>query len=360
MQRHDAEHAFHPARRAQQVTGHGLVGRDADVLGVVAEHLLDGLGFAQVVEVRRGGVGVDVVHVLGADARLVDGGAHGLRHAQAVFVRGGHVVGVAGRAVAHHFCVNGGAARLGRFQRFQHQEAGAFTDDEAVAVVVERARGLGGGVVVGRGQRLQCGEAGNAHGRDGGFHAAGDHRVAAAHEDVGIGIADGMLARRTGAGGDQVGPLGPGEDGNLARRHVGDQHGDHERRDAVGAGLDEFGMEDLDGLQSAKAHAQQHAHAVGVGVVDDEAGMLDEHLAGGHRELDETVHALGLLGRHVLLWVEALDLAGDARGVLRSVEVGDGPDAGLSGHQVLPACRKVVTKGGDGRKAGHDDTLSGH
>jgi hypothetical protein len=88
--------------------------------------------------------------------------------------------------------------------------------------------------------------------------------------------------------------------------------------------------------------------------------MLDEHLAGRHRELDEAVHALGLLGRDVLFRVETLDLASDARGVLRSVEVGDGPDAGLSGHQVLPACRKVVTKGGDGRKAGHDDTLSGH
>ena len=50
----------------------------------------------------------------------------------------GDAEGVGGRAVAGHFRVNVGPAPAGMFEFFENQHAGAFAQDEAVAVQVER------------------------------------------------------------------------------------------------------------------------------------------------------------------------------------------------------------------------------
>ena len=102
--------------------------------------------------------------------------------------------GVVGRARADDFGVDGRAARLSVLKAFQHEQARAFAHDEAVAILVKGAGSLFGIVVVRGGERLQRGKAGNAHRRDGRFHAAGDADVAAAHDDLGIGRADGVGA----------------------------------------------------------------------------------------------------------------------------------------------------------------------
>ena len=65
----------------------------------------------------------------------------------AVRMRRGHVVGVAGGAVAAHLGVDAGAARPGVVERFQHQHGAALGDHEAVAAAIERPAG-GGGIVV--------------------------------------------------------------------------------------------------------------------------------------------------------------------------------------------------------------------
>lgn len=72
--------------------------------------------------------------------------------------------GVVGRARAYDFGVDGRAARLSVLEAFQHEQARAFTHDKAVAVLVKGAGSLFGIVVVRRGERLQRGKAGNAHG----------------------------------------------------------------------------------------------------------------------------------------------------------------------------------------------------
>ena len=82
------------------------------------------------------------------------------------------------KARAYDFGVDGRAARLSVLKAFQHEQARAFTHDKAVAVLVKGAGSLFGIVVVRRGERLQRGKAGNAHGRDGRFHTAGDAGVA--------------------------------------------------------------------------------------------------------------------------------------------------------------------------------------
>ena len=44
------------------------------------------------------------------------------------------MVRIAAHSVTHHFGQNPSAARLCAFQFFQHQNAGAFADDESVAL----------------------------------------------------------------------------------------------------------------------------------------------------------------------------------------------------------------------------------
>ena len=64
-------------------------------------------------------------------------------------------------------------------QLFQDEDAGAFADDEAVAVLVPGAAGALGLVIAG-GERAHGGKTADAHGSDGGLGAAGDHDVGVA------------------------------------------------------------------------------------------------------------------------------------------------------------------------------------
>ena len=64
-----------------------------------------------------------------------------------------HVVAVGGRAIARDFGIDFRAARLGVFEFFEHQHAGAARDHEAVAIGVVGARGRLRRVVVFRRHR---------------------------------------------------------------------------------------------------------------------------------------------------------------------------------------------------------------
>ena len=90
---------------------------------------------------------------VGLLAGVAEGHLHAGDGAAAFGVRVGDAEGVGGRAVAEDFAVDRGAALLGVFVVFEHDHRGAFAEDEAVAVEVERARGLLWlGVVVRRGR----------------------------------------------------------------------------------------------------------------------------------------------------------------------------------------------------------------
>ena len=56
-------------------------------------------------------------------------------------MRRGHMIGVARQAIADHFGIDLRAARLGVLIFLEHDHAGAFAHDEAVAVLVIGAAG---------------------------------------------------------------------------------------------------------------------------------------------------------------------------------------------------------------------------
>ena len=110
----------------------------------------------------------------------------------------GHVECVRAHAVADHFSQYLCAARLGKLQLFQDQDARAFADHKSVAVLIQRPAGVLRIVVAGR-KRLHRGKATDAHRRNGRFGAARDHRIGIAALDDAEGVADGV--RAGGAGG---------------------------------------------------------------------------------------------------------------------------------------------------------------
>ena len=73
---HDGDAGFEAAGAAEQVAGHGLGGADEErvVEGALAEDVFDGLGLKRVAERGGGGVGVDVVDLVGGDAGDLEGG----------------------------------------------------------------------------------------------------------------------------------------------------------------------------------------------------------------------------------------------------------------------------------------------
>ena len=94
------------------------------------------------------------------------------------------------------------AAFLGVLQFFEHDHAGPFAEDEAVAVEVERpATAFGGSSLRVREGGEQV-EAGDAEGVDHAVRAAGEHHVGVAVADDLGRLADGLAAG--GAGGQAV------------------------------------------------------------------------------------------------------------------------------------------------------------
>ena len=108
----------------------------------LAEDVLDGLRFQCVAEGSRGGVGVDVVDFVGRDACDLEGGVHGAEAAFALGGHAGHVEGIGGHAVADDLGENLCAACFGELELFDDEDARAFADDEAVAILVEGTAGV--------------------------------------------------------------------------------------------------------------------------------------------------------------------------------------------------------------------------
>ena len=270
------------------------------------------------------------------------------------------MVGVVGSTEAEHFSVDLGTAGLGVFEGFEHEQTSAFTHDKAGAGGVEGTGSLVGLVLMVGAEGLHGSEAGNAHAADGGFSATGDDGVGTAEHELVIGTADGVQGGSAGTGGNHVDALGASLDGNEAGGHVGDHHGDVEGGHAAGAGGAQLFMEIFKGLEAAEAHTQHNANAVGIVLVDNEAGILHEVDGGAHSELAEAVHLTAFLGVDVGFRFEILDFARDVGGIIGGVEERDGADAGLTGKQGFPAGLDVVAQGGDGRKASDNDTFTFH
>ena len=170
-------------------------------------------------------------------------------------------------AVADELRKDGRASAAGMFSFFQHQDACAFADDEAVARHVPRAA-RPRRVVVARRERAHGRKSGDAQRRDAGFRAAADHRVGIAVLDQASGIANRVRAGRARGRGRRVRALGAQPHRDLARRQVHDRGQDEEGRDAIGSALEQDPVFALDDLEAADAAADDDADALVIVRID--------------------------------------------------------------------------------------------
>ena len=182
-------------------------------------------------------MGVDVGNVSGVQATLTQRHFHATSRAFAAGGRRGEMVRVSRVAVTDDFAINLRAALYGMFQFFEHDDACAFAHDEAVAFLVEGARGAFG-VVVARAHGPHRAKAADADGHDRRFRAAGEHRLRVAHFDGTPGFADGVIGRGTGGAGGEIRSAQILVYRECAGGHVADEHRDHERREPVGTALE--------------------------------------------------------------------------------------------------------------------------
>ncbi len=113
------------------------------------------------------------------------------RHGLAFRIGGRHVSCVGRHAVAEDFRQDLRTAGLGVLVFLEDHDAGPLGEDKAVALDVEGAAGLFRLVVAGR-EGVHPGEAREAHRRDGGFAAAGQHHVGTVVLNQAKRVADGV------------------------------------------------------------------------------------------------------------------------------------------------------------------------
>ena len=211
-------------------------------------------------------------------------------------------------------------------------------------------------VVAGR-QGLHRGEATDGPLVDAGLDATRDHPVRVAAADRLPRFAQGVAAGRARGHDGEVGPDGPGGDGDLPRADVRDPHRDEERRDPVRAPLPHQQDVVEQRVDAAQTGPDDHAGPLGEVVVEP-AGQpgLVERLAGAHeRELDVPVRPADVLAVEDRRRVEVLDLAGDLRRHARRIELRDRRDPRAARDHPLPGGGDVVAQGVDRAHAGDHD-----
>src|SRR5262249_38732926 len=147
----------------------------------------------------------------------------------AVFRRQGNMIGIAGHTVPDKFGNDLRAAFAGEFQFFDDKDAGSFTDDESIAVLIERTRGPLRLFIPG-GESTHGGKPADTHRGDSSFRTSANH-------DVGVAAGNHAkrIANRVGAGGARrtrsgIRPSGAEPDGDLASRKIDDARGNKEGR----------------------------------------------------------------------------------------------------------------------------------
>src|SRR5665213_2308966 len=331
-------------------------------IGVVAEDTLHRIQLDLVAQRRRGAVRVDVVDLVDGNFGALQRVAYRAKSAAAVLGRRRDVVGVARHAIADDLGVNLGAALLGVLQFLEHDDAGAFAHDEAVAFLILRSRGALRLVVeIGR-QGARRREACQADAADRRLGATRDHHVGVVPDDEPRRITDGVRAGRARGHHGVVRPPEAVADRDVAGGEVDEVGRDEERRQAPRALLMQRQRALGDARKAADAGADHYAGAFALLVVLGHPSRIAHRLLRrAHRKDDELVHLALVLRRHPIVGVErarrgfaARHLPGDLSRQIRDVETLDRTNSRLSVDQLIPDVLGPDAQGRDQANAGDD------
>ena len=142
FQRLAAQERFDASRRAEHVSGRPFGGTNCQLPGVVTEDPLNGLGFANIPNRGAGGVSVDVIDLFRTHPGVLEPHLDSPRRASTLGIGRGHVVGIAGVAIAHDLTIDACPALLGMFQLLEHQNRGPLPHHESISVAIEGSAGV--------------------------------------------------------------------------------------------------------------------------------------------------------------------------------------------------------------------------
>ncbi len=97
--------------------------------------------FTFITDLRRGGVGVDMINLFDGHPGTANSDLHGPTCAVPVFRACGQVISICAGAVAHQL---GQPVAPARAQRFDHNKPGAFSHHKTIAVTVKGREALSG------------------------------------------------------------------------------------------------------------------------------------------------------------------------------------------------------------------------
>ena len=363
LDRFQAENAFQCAGGAERVADGAFGAADGNLPGGLAERFFDCKGLVFVIESSAGAVRVDVIDLIGTDAGVPHGDPERFRIALAFGVGTGDVEPIAGGAVADHFAEDDRAASAGVFELFQHEHAGTFGGDEAVAVEVERtARMLR--IVIAGAECAEGIETADAEFLDGGFRAAGQHDVRVVAADDVIRLADGMAAGGAGGNDAEIRTFELITDRQLAGSHVADHPRDQKRGKPSGSVGGDGSCSLGDGAEAAGSGGDETARPAGIDAARAEiAGdvRLMHRLVGGNdRELNETFQMASLFFGEIPAEIQVMDLTADPGLVPGSVEQSDRTDPAFARDQILPGLLHAVANTADCAAARNDNSSPAH
>ena len=326
--------------------------KDQLVCFFLAQCFFDGKGLTGIVHGRAGAVGVDIDTFCTGVTGFLQCLCHGPCTALSFRVGCGDVVGIAGGSVAADLAVDFGTPGDGVLVFLQDQRTGVLPDDEAAPTDIEGQRGRIG--ILRRGQSLHVDEARNAHRDNGGLRTAGDYGIGIAVTDEPQSLTDGVGTGGACGDGGQSRTLAMIPDGDHTGGHVGDHHGHAQRADPVRTAVYQFFNLDRNRVQTTDAGTKIDRHPVRFHSTDDSAIFHRLHHR-AHSILGKSVRALSFTLVHVLHGVKILDLCAQLGFVVCGIKIGDGTDAVVTGHQIIPCGIHIASDGADDTHAGNDN-----
>ena len=315
---------------------HGLDRRDSNILRRRAPDRLDRLGLTEIVHVGGGAMCIDIVDILRAESRIVEGVLHALRLIFAMRRRARNVIAVGVGAVADEFGVDVCAACLCVLKCLKHDKPCSLAHDKPRTVLVKRARRMCGIIVVIRTESLHRRKSCTRRLGDACLRAARDHdiRIAALHDTERI--ADAVRARRTCCHDAGHGTVQTVVDRDLPRRHVGNHHRDKEGADTLGTLVKKALIGAVHRLNAADARTDIRTDTVTILAVKVKPRIRNRHTCRHNGKLGIAIHALCLFFVNVTIDAKVLDLARNLCSIARCVKAGDPFNAVLAREQRLP------------------------
>ena len=251
------------------------------------------------------------------------------------------------------------AARQRVLGRLEDDDAGALAEEEAVAVAVERPRGLLG-IVVALRERAHVREGREAHRQERRLRAAGDDDVDLAALDHAQAVEEAMTLERAGRdlGDDRAREA-------VLHRELAGGHRAREGRD--GEGADEAGAPRLDRVAGPSMTCSRppppvltrDGHAIALlraPVVKSRPASATASLPAAMARWMKRLMRRAILRSMATVGSKSLTSAAMRTSRSGGVEGGDRPAAADAGHEVAPERGVVVADGRDGAEAGDDGT----